>query len=244
MRLRLVAGALALTILVLTGCAAHAAGRANLTGEVAGSGPSRTLGAPSDAPPRTAPANTDDEQTTSGSTTTVSATSTSSASTTSRSTVTNSETTTEYATVYPPTESTLSGPASVIGPPDMGPNQSGYVQFQSPSGNIMCAVFDGGDLAEARCDIAQWAYPQPPQTQDCGSSSFEGGVAEIGADGLGSVGACVSDTVADPASPVLDYGKNAGIGRFGCHSAENGVTCANLANGHGFRISRGTYEVF
>ena len=243
MRLRLVIATIGV-VLTLTGCVAKSEGNPAAGTQLPGSGPSKTLGAPSEGPGRTV---TDSSP--ASSTTTVTASSVSTAPATEPTVVTS--TNTEYSTVFEtespvqPTGPTApSGPAAVIGPLDMGPNSSGYVAFQSPSGNIMCAIYDDGDIAEGRCDIADWHYQAPPQTQNCEGGDFQGGVATIAAAGPGIVGVCAGDTVADRTNPVLAYGKNAGLGRFGCHSAENGVTCANLATDHGFRLSRDSYQIF
>ncbi len=251
MKLRPALGALALVVLVVTSCSTVATGRATLSADRADTGSGRTIGVPSVSTPRTVAST--GEQPTAAQTTTVAATTVTTPSTTRR-TVTSADTTTEFTTIFEttdpapidpaPTDPAPTGPASVIGPIDMGANSSGYVAFQSPSGNIMCAIFDGGDFAEARCDIRSWNYPAPPATQDCGPADFSAGTAEIGAEGSGVVGACAGDTVADPNNPVLAYGHNAGIGQFGCHSAENGVTCANLRTQRGFRLSRDSYQVF
>ncbi len=126
---------------------------------------------------------------------------------------------------------------------DLGPDAAGFVQFRTPSGNIMCGLIDGTDFGAARCDIAEWTF-EPPPAGECGQLNFSAGSAEVDAEGPAYLGLCAGDTVSDPTSPVLEYGRTAGMGRFGCVSAENGVTCINHATGHGFRISRASYDLF
>jgi hypothetical protein len=43
---------------------------------------------------------------------------------------------------------------------------------------------------------------------------------------------------------VLPYGSYSRIGDLACHSAEDGVTCMNEPDGHGFFISRQSYRLF
>jgi hypothetical protein len=54
---------------------------------------------------------------------------------------------------------------------------------------------------------------------------------------------CASDSVIDPAAPVLDYGRS--ITRWGlsCTSRRTGMTCTN-AEGHGFTVARRSQKVF
>ena len=158
------------------------------------------------------------------------------------STVTSAETITAYTTIYEdvPAEP---GPDAVNGPLDLGPNEFGFVTFQSPSSNIMCGIFADPNQGGVRCDIGEWTFSAPPP-QDCGALDYRGGIAQVGPDGAGQIGACASDTLADRSNPVLGYGQTAGAGRYACVSAEDGVTCANIDTGHGFRVAKASYQVF
>jgi hypothetical protein len=107
--------------------------------------------------------------------------------------------------------------------------------FQSPSGNISCAMNRQG----ARCEIAQkeWELPKPRGCDlDWGSSiSLGDGPAEA---------TCAGDTVALPEAPVLAYGELSRKRPIECTSSRSGVRCQNTRTGHGFLISRQVYRLF
>jgi hypothetical protein len=115
-----------------------------------------------------------------------------------------------------------------------------YTAFQSPTGNIHCAIFTG-DYAGARCDVLQLNPSYTKRPADCdldyGSAFYIGP-----RDRMGEVG-CVGDTVADPQSAVLGYGGSISLGGITCTSAQSGMTCVNAA-GHGFRVARSRQSVF
>jgi hypothetical protein len=114
-----------------------------------------------------------------------------------------------------------------------------YMTFQSPSGNIFCAITNG-EYAEARCDMRELTPSFRARPDDCDldwGDSFA--VGETGPSGL----VCHGDTVMDPDAVVLDYGVTTVSGNFSCYSAQSGVTCAN-ADGHGFTISKARQELF
>jgi len=50
--------------------------------------------------------------------------------------------------------------------------------------------------------------------------------------------------VADPGLRVLAYGQAVSFGGIVCDSQETGVRCTNRATGHGFRVARGSYDLF
>ncbi len=132
--------------------------------------------------------------------------------------------------------------------------------FASPTGNIVCML--AGDPQMNRCDITERTYKAPARPADCplsyGSSFALDGVASIG---------CVGDTVLGQAAPgtdytswftgpgvtspvtgqpiaILAYGESIKVGAVVCGSAKNGVTCTDVDSGHGFRVSRASYEIF
>jgi hypothetical protein len=109
--------------------------------------------------------------------------------------------------------------------------------FRLPSGNVGCTVAEG----TARCDVRSFSYTPPPKPRDC---DLDWGDALDVAEG-GSAGfVCHGDTAADPASPVLDYGRSTSVGGLVCTSAPSGVTCTAVATGHGFALSRDGYRLF
>lgn len=117
------------------------------------------------------------------------------------------------------------------------PGGPGYVTFQSPSGNIQCAVGD----AAAQCLAleAAWSVPDP------GDCELDWAGAEVAVSAEGSfAGACRGDTFLVPSPPVLQYGQEYVQGDIRCVSREDGVTCEYLPSGVGFRIARESYQVF
>ncbi len=118
-----------------------------------------------------------------------------------------------------------------------------YIGFQSPTGNIHCVIFSGyeADSDGARCDIGEFTPSAIPAPADC---EFDWGNAFwIASNGRRGGLACISDSVADPGNPVLEYGQSVSAGGVTCVSAKNGMTCQNAA-GHGFTLSRGKQRVF
>ena len=114
-----------------------------------------------------------------------------------------------------------------------------YVSFQSPTGNIHCAIFSGR-YAGVRCDIGEYTPSFPLRPVDC---DFDWGFAFV-VDANGTAGPiCASDTVRDLRAPILDYGRS--FSRWGivCRSEQSGMTCTN-ARGHGFTLSRRQQRVF
>jgi hypothetical protein len=115
-----------------------------------------------------------------------------------------------------------------------------YVTFQSPSGNIHCAIYQWEDSAEARCDLMELVPSDLPQPEDCELDWGQAfAVAKMGRAGL----ACVGDTVTDPENDVLIYGEAVSLGGLSCVSAKTGMTCTN-AEGHGFTVSKSKQELF
>lgn len=115
-----------------------------------------------------------------------------------------------------------------------------YLAFQSPTGNIHCAIYSWAGGAEARCDLQELTqtYRQRPAgcDLDWGSSFY---VGARGAAGL----TCHGDTVIDRRNPVLPYGQAVSLGGISCVSAQTGMTCTNAA-GHGFSVARAKQKLF
>jgi hypothetical protein len=113
--------------------------------------------------------------------------------------------------------------------------------FQSPSGNIHCAIMTGDDYSAARCDLMEFTqlnYPDAPA--DC---DLDWGHAyEVGLSGEGTP-ICAGDTVADPESAVLPYGQSLFKGDFVCSSEDTGITCTN-PEGHGFTVAKRSQHMF
>ena len=115
-----------------------------------------------------------------------------------------------------------------------------YVTFQSPTGNIHCALFRGDNLASARCDLRELTPSYTRAPADC---EFDWGSSFAVDDRGKGYLACVSDTVADPGNPVLPYGEALSLGGISCVSAKTGMTCTN-AEGHGFSVAKAKQNLF
>lgn len=110
--------------------------------------------------------------------------------------------------------------------------------FRSPSGNIGCAMFEGG----ARCDIRQREWSPPPHPASCSGEVDFGQGLTVSHDGKASF-VCAGDTTLDPSATALGYGEASELGGTICMSRSEGITCANHA-GHGFFISIQSYKIF
>lgn len=108
--------------------------------------------------------------------------------------------------------------------------------FVTPSKNIGC--FMSAD--SARCDIAKKSWKAPPQPADCDLAWGNG--LSVDADGRAAF-VCAGDTVMG-GSQTLPYGESVRVGDLVCSSAETGVRCTDEPSGHGFRLSRQSYDLF
>ena len=115
-----------------------------------------------------------------------------------------------------------------------------YVSFQSPTGNIHCAIFTWEDGTDARCDLIELT---PSYTKAPPGCDLDWGFAFIvGKTGKGVLG-CVGDTTIGQGNPVLPYGEAVSLGGVSCVSAKTGMTCTN-AEGHGFSVSKATQKLY
>lgn len=108
--------------------------------------------------------------------------------------------------------------------------------FQLPSGNIHCALFDG----RLRCDVLNFTYPRPPRPRGCDLDW--GGAVELGAKGMPAL-PCHGDTVANPAAPVLGYGRAWQGPGMACTASTAGLRCVN-GEGRGFEMARAGLRMF
>lgn len=115
-----------------------------------------------------------------------------------------------------------------------------YFGFQSPTGNIHCAMYSFDGRTEARCDLRSFtpSYSKRP----AGCEQDWGMAFGVGASGKGEL-LCVSDTVQDPGNPVLPYGEAVSFEGISCVSARTGMTCTN-AEGHGFSVAKAKQKLF
>lgn len=115
-----------------------------------------------------------------------------------------------------------------------------YIGFQSPTGNIHCAIYTWDGEAEARCDLRDYTPSYTRRPEGC---DLDWGMAfAVRALGPGVL-ACVGDTVRDPRNPVLPYGEAVSMGGISCVSARTGMTCTNAA-GHGFSVAKAKQRLF
>lgn len=113
-----------------------------------------------------------------------------------------------------------------------GPTRD-YTQFQSPSKNIGCVMFDGG----ARCDARKHQWDAGPPPANCPLDYGQG--IQVGAKGKADF-VCAGDTTLG-AGPELRYGESSEVKGANCVSAEDGVTCTS-SSGAGFFISIQSYK--
>jgi hypothetical protein len=118
-----------------------------------------------------------------------------------------------------------------------GASAAKFKFFQTPSGNIACAM--GGGVV--RCDILQHSFVAPPKPADC-DVDWGNGVA-VARKGPGDF-VCAGDTVFAPENPVLGYGERQVKNRFRCTSKQKGVRCVNTKSRHGFFLSRDEVRLF
>lgn len=111
-------------------------------------------------------------------------------------------------------------------------------QFQSPSGNIICATKANGVF----CYIAQKSSAKPvmPRPKDChldwGQLFYVNGTGKAGL-------ICHGDYPFSGQAKTLAYGKTIKGNGWRCTSAKTGMTCKN-SQGHGFMLSRGKQVIF
>lgn len=109
--------------------------------------------------------------------------------------------------------------------------------FRSPSGNVGCQI----STTSVRCDIDERNWSPPPKPADC-RLDYGQGVA-IGAGGQAHL-MCAGDTARTGSAEPLAYGSAIRGGPIRCESAESGMTCRDTETGHGFTISRESYQLF
>jgi hypothetical protein len=115
-----------------------------------------------------------------------------------------------------------------------------YVGFQSPTGNIHCALYDWDGQTTVRCDLRAYVPSYTRQPPGC---EFDWGMSfALEARGKGYL-ACVSDSMVNLRNPVLPYGEAVSMGGISCVSAKTGMTCTN-AEGHGFSVAKATQRLY
>lgn len=114
------------------------------------------------------------------------------------------------------------------------------VFFQTPSGNISCAIFGRGG-GFVRCDMQELRPTYRQRPDDCDLDW--GAVFGIAADGPVGELVCHGDTLLGTSPMKLPYGTSLQAFGFVCASERTGLTCRNAA-GHGFWLSKGGQKLF
>ncbi len=94
--------------------------------------------------------------------------------------------------------------------------------FRTPSGNIGCAMYEGG----ARCDIRKRDWKPLPRPAACPREVGYGQGLEVPARGEAGF-VCAGDTALDPSASSLAYGTASRVGGSECISRTDGITCVN-----------------
>ena len=113
-----------------------------------------------------------------------------------------------------------------------------YTAFQSPTGNIHCAIHEKAGT-EVNCDMREYS---PSYTLPVGCDglttifsawdfSLKGGLS------------CTDANLIRSDNAVLPYGEAISLGGISCVSAKTGMTCTNAA-GHGFSVARARQKLF
>ena len=129
---------------------------------------------------------------------------------------------------------------AVLAAPGAGTGGTGGIEtFRTPSRNIACGFFPSsfGNPTFLRCDILSGLKPEPRRTCE---GDWTGASMRV----TGRAGAvCAGDTVYDPRSRILGYGKTWTRAGMRCTSRTTGLTCTNRS-GRGFFLSRQRWRVF
>jgi hypothetical protein len=110
--------------------------------------------------------------------------------------------------------------------------------FQSPSGNVVCAIDDGS----ATCDISDSTY-QPPPPLICVKQIPPTGSRFILTAGNPGTIVCPGDSLRVPVQPALDYGRTVSAGPITCDEEPSGLKCTDTGSGHFFQLSKNAYNL-
>ena len=126
----------------------------------------------------------------------------------------------------------------VTGPPAVSGPTVERGEFSSPTGNIWCSL-----AYAVECVVQEHTYPTVSD-RPCEAGDWIDAWFTVGPDS-GVRGDCRSDTpFADGRPRPLDYGTTAVAQGRACTSETTGMTCWDTRSGHGFRVSRASYDLF
>jgi hypothetical protein len=115
-----------------------------------------------------------------------------------------------------------------------------YYQFQSPSGNVGCAMGSLGNKAFASCEVTDRTWEAPPRPDRCEGAwgdritLYQGTPPNL---------VCSSDSLRSSDFPTLRYGNAWPVNPISCVSEPTGIACTDAVTGHYFRMSRDSYEL-
>lgn len=129
----------------------------------------------------------------------------------------------------PSPTSTGEAPQAVNGANEPNPLAQGsrFSGFRTPSGNIICWMYevtDSSEPSQLECAVLSaaktWVLPQTERV------------------------AVFPEVKTDTTAPVLAYGRHWSSNSLNCDSRRNGLTCRDDKTGHGFFLSREKQRVF
>jgi hypothetical protein len=130
------------------------------------------------------------------------------------------------------------GPESTVEVLEPGEGKEGPGFFSTPSKNIGCHL----SAQAVRCDIQQKDWEPTPEPKSCKRSGLDYGHGIVLEPDHAEF-VCAGDTTLG-APGTLGYGEAAQRGALRCESEEDGMTCSNVENGHGFFLSRQSFRIF
>jgi hypothetical protein len=116
---------------------------------------------------------------------------------------------------------------------------TGTGSFQSPSGNITCALFSYGGDDSVECEVAEHDWVAPPQEPGC---HLNWGSRILLNQPAGALFACYGQERPAP-ERTLGYGSTWSVGAITCDSETAGMTCTDSSTGHYFFVSRQTWRL-
>jgi hypothetical protein len=144
------------------------------------------------------------------------------------------------ATGATPVAPTPASPAAAsTAPAPAAAHYTGTDAFQSPSGNITCALFSYGGDDSVQCEVAEHDWVAPPKEPAC---HLDWGSRFLLNEPAGALFACYGQDLPAP-ERTLNYGSAWSVGTITCDSETAGMTCTNSSTEHYFFISRQTWQL-
>lgn len=122
-----------------------------------------------------------------------------------------------------------------------GPDQVSLTAFQTPSGNIECAIADDNSNMECLIKEKDWSVAQHPCDLNWSGNLVNLGNAAVV--GLCEGGASLPENAGN-GKAVLNYDTVNVVGHFSCVSESTGLTCLNIETRAGFTLSRKAVNTF